>query len=84
MIGFGFNLDDEHINGIIRTLVEFYNKQLVVVRLAGGKSDYDLKKEIADNLKVRKKDNIHVLQVDKNRCKEGEKWTDVISKMNFS
>lgn len=32
-IGFGFNVDDEHINGIIRTLIDIDDKQLIVVVL---------------------------------------------------
>ncbi len=31
IIGFGFNLDDEHINGIIRTLIDVDDKHIIVI-----------------------------------------------------
>ena len=31
IVGFGFNKDDEHINGIIRTLINDDNKKIIVV-----------------------------------------------------
>ncbi len=78
VIGFGFNADDEHINGIIRTLVDTDNKRLVVIRPQSTSSNDSIEKEIATKLKVRKKDNIEVIQVDENRMSNNKIWTDIV------
>lgn len=78
IIGFGFNADDEHINGIIRTLVDTDNKKLVVISRQSKKSNDSIEKEIANKLKIKKKDNIKVIQVDENRVSNDKIWTDII------
>lgn len=74
-VGFGFNPDDEHINGVIRTLVERDNKQLYIVTYSKDSSS-KLKKRYSENLKISKNGNIHIIKVDSNRIIEGtrEKW----------
>lgn len=57
IIGFGFGKDDEHINGMIRTLVDVDDKKIIVVTL-----ESDLK-NIAQKLKIRKTDNIRIIPV---------------------
>lgn len=74
-IGFGFNPDDEHINGIIRTLVERDDKQLFIVsNLKNNVSEQ--KRNYAKNLKISKMNNLHVIRVNNDRIVEetGEKW----------
>lgn len=63
VIGFGFGIDDEHINGVLRTLVDVDDKKLIVVTLDEHKEDNDVIKDIAKKLKVLKNRNIKVLQV---------------------
>lgn len=73
-IGFGFNPDDEHINGIIRTLVERDNKKLYIIDYANDDVE-KLRKKYATNLKISKRSNLDVIKVDANRMIENnKKW----------
>lgn len=62
-IGFGFNPDDEHIIGVIRTLVD-EGKKLIVVEPKKSISEIKRAKELADKLKVASTDNVMVMYVD--------------------
>lgn len=74
-VGFGFNSDDEHINGVIRTLVERDDRQLYIVDYSKDSSD-ELKRKYARNLKISKNSNLHILKVDSNRMliNSNNKW----------
>lgn len=74
-IGFGFNQDDEHINGIIRYLVK-QNKKLIVVKNKNNKTEVDEAKAIAEKLKILDYDKIKVILVDKDRMVDGKLWID--------
>lgn len=76
VVGFGFNKDDEHINGIIRTLVDIDNKKLVVVELDNNIPEYKVKENIANKLKVFNEENIDVILVDKYRTSDDEIWLE--------
>ena len=58
VIGFGFGIDDEHINGILRTLVDVDDKHLIVVWLDEQKTEDSVARDIANKLKVTKRQNI--------------------------
>lgn len=78
-VGFGFNYDDEHINGIIRTLVDRDNKKLFIIDIETEKNEYQKRKEYARKLKVTNENNINFITVNsENRCREGELWIDVL------
>lgn len=77
VVGFGFNLDDEHINGIFRELVD-HNKQLMIITIKGDKSTTELEKIYAKRLKVNKRKNIHVILVDKDRMDDKNLWLDTV------
>ena len=76
VVGFGFNKDDEHINGIIRTLVDIDNKKLVVVELDNNIPEYKVKENIANKLKVFNEENIDVILVAKYRKSDDEIWLE--------
>lgn len=77
IVGFGFNKDDEHINGIIRTLVNDDDKKVIVV----GKNTS--KKEAIERLIIEKIDNIIVCNVDEQRKIEDKLWIDyLLDKIN--
>ncbi|MGT2971801.1 hypothetical protein BVE84_01445 [Streptococcus azizii] len=82
-IGFGFNIDDEHINGIIRNLIENSSKKLVVIDIANGKSEYERKTELAKKLKITDSSNIKMVIVDNNRSINGLNWTEYIVSEEF-
>lgn len=72
IVGFGFNKDDEHINGIIRTLVNDDNKKVVIV----GKNIS--KNKIIERLVIEHTSNIEVYQVDEERKIENKLWIEFI------
>lgn len=71
-VGFGFNKDDSHINGLFRELVEKENKKLFVVTIDPKETTQALKKKLRldDNL-----DNVKVILVNsETRCSNGTIW----------
>lgn len=84
-IGFGFNQDDEHINGIIRTLIERDDKKLVVVDTNSSKRLTDKRTELCGKLKISKQENLDFITVDKytRKTKDGSMWyDDLIAKLS--
>lgn len=81
IVGFGFGTDDEHINGILRTLIDVDNKSITVVTLDKHQSDDVIAKDIARKLKVTNVSNISIIQVDANGINNQSKkiWTDSLS-----
>ena len=82
-IGFGYNKDDEHINGIIRTLIDEDDKKLVIIDIDNGQAVDGRRKDLATRLKVSKGYNIHYIIVGKERKVDDELWTSYISQDNF-
>ena len=78
VVGFGFGADDEHINGILRTLVNDDGKELKVVTLKHDKSSEFEAREIAKKLKVLDHNKIKVLLVDVDGKMEGVPWTECL------
>lgn len=79
IVGFGFGQDDEHINGILRTLVDVDDRKLIIVTLNGTS------KEIAQKLKVRKKENIQIVLVNQSGITSAKKqWTEVLAEQIHS
>lgn len=83
IVGFGFGKDDEHINGIIRTLIDIDNKKIIIVTLDKSEDDDSLTKEYARKLKILKSDNIHIIRVnEKGQIKGSDKlWTDMLTEV---
>lgn len=77
-VGFGFNPDDEHINGIIRTLVD-EGKKLVVVTV-DSRPPQDVKREIVNRLKITSEKNVEIMIVDQNRTINGVSWLEELEK----
>ena len=80
VVGFGFGIDDEHINGVLRTLIDVDDKKIIVVTLSKNKADDDVAKDIARSLKVIKASNISIVQVDKSgkQIQDNALWTEAI------
>ncbi len=85
IIGYGFNSDDEHINGIFRKLLDSNGKKIVVVETKDKGDENFVKKEIIKKLKISSelaKDNLKVILVDKeNRDPNGNLWIDSVQKL---
>lgn len=82
-IGFGFNSDDSHINGIFRQLIEEDKKHLIYITIDEPKIEIEkLQKNIRLSYEAIKR--IHVLKVDSNRYyienKTKKKWTYYVEK----
>ena len=77
IVGFGFNKDDEHINGIIRTLVNDDDKNVIIVGRNASKE------EIIERLIIEKTENITVCNVDGQRNIENKLWIEyILDKIN--
>lgn len=83
IVGFGFNKDDEHINGLFRSLIEDYDKKIVVVEKENRKDKVLVQKEIGEQLKVRKVENIEVILVDNERNLDNRNWIMELKKMKI-
>lgn len=79
VVGFGFGTDDEHINGILRTIINDDGKDLKVVTLDHGKSEEDEAKEIARKIKVDDYRKIHMILVNRDGKKDGKPWTELLN-----
>lgn len=76
-VGFGFNPDDEHINGIIRELIED-GKHLVIVAPDYQQDSEEYRDKLANKLKVTKRSNIHIILVNKKRYCANGFWLDEV------
>lgn len=76
-VGFGFNPDDEHINGIIRELIED-GKHLVIVAPDHQQDSEEYRDKLANKLKVTKRSNIHIILVNKERYCANGFWLDEV------
>lgn len=82
VIGFGFNADDEHINGMFRDLIDQKCKRVTVVSRDSGRNAQAVKKDIAYKLKVTNESNISVILVDDDRKRNGVNWIDCLVAAN--
>lgn len=77
ILGYGFNSDDGHINTLLRSLIDEFNKTVDVV-------DYKVKnpgkrqKEIATNIRCSNHEAIRVHSVDQNRAIDSQPWLDYL------
>ena len=81
VVGFGFGSDDEHINGMIRTLVDDDDKRLIVITLHDqSKSESEKAEELGKKLKVKNNDNIQVIYVDNDGISTADKriWSECL------
>lgn len=76
IVGFGFNADDEHINGILRTLVNDDGKELIIV--TKGHHPKDIQKLKAKALKINDANKIKVIAVGDDGRADGQRWVDLL------
>lgn len=80
IIGFGFNSDDGHINGIFRSLIE-EGKDIYILHYTTGKiEERRVKKEYQEKLRIMDTDHIHIIQVNEERkeIQTGKLWNQYI------
>lgn len=78
VIGFGFNSDDGHINGMFRELIEDYNKKVIILHYSSS-NDVPTKlllKQYQNKLRLDSNDGIKIIKVDidRNNIETGEIW----------
>lgn len=76
VVGFGFGPDDEHINGILRTLVNDDGKELIIV--TKGSDAKGLSRQKAKDLKISDTSKIRVIPVEDDGRLNGKRWVDLI------
>ena len=74
VVGFGFNKDDEHINGILRALIDDEDKHIYVIEC----NKENTSDKIANKLKTNKTGNVHVFHIDEHRNIDGLIWIEKI------
>ena len=82
VVGFGFNTDDSHINGLFRKLVEEHGKPLFWVRPANSQTKDQIKSELLEKLRLSEayRARIFPVLVDRDTRKvDGELWLEAIS-----
>lgn len=82
IVGFGFNTDDSHINGLFRKLVEEHGKSLFWVRPANGQTVAQIKSDLLEKLRLSEahRGRIVPVAVDRNtRQVDGKIWLKVIA-----
>ena len=77
-VGFGFNKDDSHINGLFRELVEKNNKKLFIVTVDSKETAKEIKKKLRLDTNL---DNVKVILVDsKTRATNEAMWFEEVFK----
>lgn len=86
LIGYGFNGDDGHINGMFRCLVEQEGKRLFIFHYASeSSSEQQLLRYYQEKLRLNSSSNIKVLTVDQQRNCDGVIWYErVLNEMILS
>ncbi len=81
-IGYNFNIDDNHINGLFRQLVEDENRTLFWVVLNGPDTDTDRKRHLEEKMRLpaSARERVHIVRVDGSTrtTTDGKIWTDAI------
>lgn len=77
-IGFGFNSDDAHINGIFRQLLDDDKKHLFYITIENNESN--IKRNIKDNIRIEPDSlsRIHIITVDADRKYNGRCWSELV------
>ena len=81
VIGYAFNIDDSHINGMFRELVEEKGKNLYWVCMSSEQSATQLERELLKKLRITARDHgkVRVIPVNPSDRKwEGRSWLDII------
>ncbi|WP_017149363.1 hypothetical protein [Bacillus bingmayongensis] len=79
IIGYGFNGDDGHINGMLRSLVEEENKKLIIIHYkTDGSNKHQLLRQYQEKLRLHTSTNLKVYIVDHHRTSNESIWYEKI------
>ena len=80
VVGFGFNKDDSHINGLFRELVENKGRRLILISRSKDGTVETQKRRLRDKLRISHTVNhlLTVIPVDDTRCQNGQLWLEQV------
>lgn len=79
VVGFGFNIDDSHINGMFRQLVEDRGRSIYWVCKVSDQTAPQLEREIRKKLRITSNNaQVYVITVDDDRQLNGVTWIEAI------
>ncbi|WP_238389597.1 SIR2 family protein [Virgibacillus sp. MSP4-1] len=79
VIGYSFNGDDGHINGMFRSLVEEQEKMLIIFHFKNdNRNETQLRRHYQERLRLNSSSKIKVYLVDENRMVEDTIWYRVL------
>ncbi|HPY75533.1 MAG TPA: hypothetical protein PLB63_09020 [Planctomycetota bacterium] len=80
VIGFGFNSDDGHINGLFRELIEDKNKKVVIFHYTDNLSAKynNVSAKYDEKLRIQTNTSLIIKHISKDRKVDGTFWTDVL------
>ena len=78
IVGYGFNSDDGHINGMFRSLIEDENKRITIFHYTeyfSSDSDITLKSHYQERLRLKSSDGLNIVKINSSReNEEGQIW----------
>ncbi|EPL7983406.1 hypothetical protein PUY97_004380, partial [Enterobacter kobei] len=81
VVGFGFNKDDSHINGLFRELVENQGRKLILISRSVDGTVEEQKRRLRNKLRISHAFN-HLLTVipvdDHTRLQDGQLWLELV------
>ncbi|WP_300394085.1 hypothetical protein [Henriciella sp.] len=81
-IGYNFNVDDNHINGLFRQLIEDEGRTFVWIKPKSRQTENQLKKELEEKMRLptSARDRVHIIQVhrDTRQFEQQTSWIDEI------
>lgn len=86
VIGYAFNIDDGHINGLFRSYIEEENKPLTIFHYTNDfqkESELNLKEYYQERLRLKNHNLLTVVKINSERKNEsGEMWYKNLTKIN--
>lgn len=81
VVGFGFNGDDGHVNGLFRNLIDECNKDIYICHYQSNGSDSAAAKNYERKLRITNRDRLHIIGVnDERKTLNGDFWYESIAK----
>ncbi|MCE5322428.1 hypothetical protein LLG46_03815 [bacterium] len=81
VVGFGFNGDDGHVNGLFRNLIDECNKDIYICHYQSNGSDSAAARNYERKLRITNRDRLHIIGVnDERKTLNGDFWYESIAK----
>jgi hypothetical protein len=81
-VGYNFNIDDNHINGLFRQLIEDEGRSFAWVLPNSSQSENELRKELEEKMRLptSARDRVHIIEIDRESrtVDEETSWMDEV------